>query len=144
MVASAEVAYLARRAREYGVKMANYRLTCCRARTETRNSEEVARREREKPAAGGTGGSDLRRRLIPRRKQVRVRLNDGGERTLTADLIVIDTGLTADKPPIPGLESVPYLDNTSIMELDELPGHLLVLGGGYVGLEFAPDVPPLR
>jgi pyruvate/2-oxoglutarate dehydrogenase complex dihydrolipoamide dehydrogenase (E3) component len=50
---------------------------------------------------------------------------------------VIDTGLTANIPPIKGLASVPYLDNASVMELGEVPEHLLVLGGGYVGLEFA-------
>jgi len=65
-----------------------------------------------------------------------VRLNDGGERTLTAELIVIDTGLTANVPQLDGLESVPYLDNVSVMELDALPEHLLVLGAGYIGLEF--------
>ena len=70
-------------------------------------------------------------------KQLRVQLNDGGEQTLTADLIVIDTGLTVNIPPVEGLASVPYLDNASVMELDEVPGHLIVLGGGYVGLEFA-------
>jgi pyruvate/2-oxoglutarate dehydrogenase complex dihydrolipoamide dehydrogenase (E3) component len=55
---------------------------------------------------------------------------------LTADWIVIDTGLRASPPPVDGIESVPYLDNVSIMELDTVPEHLLVLGGGYVGLEF--------
>jgi pyruvate/2-oxoglutarate dehydrogenase complex dihydrolipoamide dehydrogenase (E3) component len=70
-------------------------------------------------------------------KQLRVRLNDGGERMLTAPLIVIDTGLRASAPLIEGLESVSYLDNMSIMEISELPAHLLVIGGGYVGLEFA-------
>jgi pyruvate/2-oxoglutarate dehydrogenase complex dihydrolipoamide dehydrogenase (E3) component len=70
-------------------------------------------------------------------KQLRVQLNDGGEQTLTADLIVIDTGLTVNIPPIEGLATVPYLDNASVMELDEVPEHLIVLGGGYVGLEFA-------
>ena len=70
-------------------------------------------------------------------KQLRVRLNDGGELMLTAPMIVIDTGLRASAPPIEGLESVSYLDNMTIMEIGELPEHLLVLGGGYVGLEFA-------
>ena len=55
---------------------------------------------------------------------------------LTADKIFINTGGRPSRPPIPGLDSVPILDSTSIMELDELPEHLLVLGGGYIGLEF--------
>ncbi len=40
-------------------------------------------------------------------------------------------------PPIAGLDTVPYLDNDSIMELDHVPEHLLVLGGGYIGVEFS-------
>ncbi len=65
-----------------------------------------------------------------------VRLNDGNVSHLTAETIFISTGLRPTKPPIPGLDSVPTLDNASIMELDTLPEHLMVLGGGYVGLEF--------
>jgi pyruvate/2-oxoglutarate dehydrogenase complex dihydrolipoamide dehydrogenase (E3) component len=50
---------------------------------------------------------------------------------------VIDTGLVSAIPPLPGLADVPYLTSSSIMELEEVPEHLVVLGGGYVGLEFA-------
>jgi pyruvate/2-oxoglutarate dehydrogenase complex dihydrolipoamide dehydrogenase (E3) component len=57
-------------------------------------------------------------------------------RTLTAERIFINTGARPSRPALPGLDSVPTLDSTSIMELDEVPEHLLVLGGGYVGLEF--------
>jgi len=68
---------------------------------------------------------------------VLVQMNDGGERVLTADVIVINTGLSVSVPPVKGLESVSWLDNMSVMELDVVPEHLVVLGGGYVGLEFA-------
>jgi pyruvate/2-oxoglutarate dehydrogenase complex dihydrolipoamide dehydrogenase (E3) component len=57
--------------------------------------------------------------------------------TLTADLVVINTGLRSAVPPISGLDDVDYLTSTSIMELTELPEHLVILGGGYTGLEFA-------
>ena len=67
---------------------------------------------------------------------VEVRLTAGGTRTLTADSIFINTGARPARPHIAGLNSVRALDSTSIMELQELPEHLLVLGGGYVGLEF--------
>jgi len=70
-------------------------------------------------------------------KSVEVRLNDGNVSYLTGESIFINTGLRPTKPPIPGLESVPTLDNASIMELDTLPEHLLVLGGGYIAREFA-------
>ena len=56
---------------------------------------------------------------------------------LTGTSIFINTGLRPRIPNLDGLESVPFLDSTSIMELDEVPEHLLILGGGYVGVEFA-------
>jgi pyruvate/2-oxoglutarate dehydrogenase complex dihydrolipoamide dehydrogenase (E3) component len=61
----------------------------------------------------------------------------GGARTLSADLVVINTGLRSALPRIEGLGKLPYLTSTSILELTERPEHLIVLGGGYVGLEFA-------
>src|SRR5262249_29955377 len=69
-------------------------------------------------------------------KVVEVTLKGGGTRTLTADLIFINTGCRPAPPALAGLDSVAPLDSTSIMELGALPEHLLVLGGGYVGLEF--------
>ena len=64
-------------------------------------------------------------------------MNEGGIDELSAERILIDTGARPVNPPIPGLDSVPALDSTSILELGELPEHLLVLGGSYIGLEFA-------
>ena len=55
---------------------------------------------------------------------------------MSADLIFINTGGRPTIPKIEGIDSVPYLDNASVMELDSVPEHLLVLGGGYIGLEF--------
>src|ERR1700686_683489 len=70
-------------------------------------------------------------------KTLDVRLNDGGARTLTGERIFLNLGTHASIPPVPGLaESMP-LTNIEILELDRLPEHLIVLGGGYVGLEFA-------
>ena len=60
-----------------------------------------------------------------------------GQRILTAPQIFINTGATASLPDWPGLSSVPHLDNTSMMHLDTLPGHLIIVGASYVGLEFA-------
>src|SRR5205807_4330139 len=68
--------------------------------------------------------------------KLEVQLNDGGTRTLAAQKIFINSGGRPVKPPLEGINEVLTLDSTSIMELDELPEHLLVLGGGYVGLEF--------
>ena len=56
---------------------------------------------------------------------------------LTADRIFINVGARATISPIPGLDQVPYLTNSSMMDIDFLPSHLVILGGSYVGLEFA-------
>ncbi len=58
-------------------------------------------------------------------------------RTLEAERIFINVGGRASAPPIPGLADVPYLNNSSIMEVDFLPEHLVIVGGSYIGLEFA-------
>ena len=68
---------------------------------------------------------------------VQVDLNAGGARTLTAPKIFIDTGSRATIDPIPGLAEAQPLTHIQALELDTLPEHLLIAGGGYVGLEFA-------
>ncbi|MCA8832688.1 mercuric reductase [Hymenobacter pini] len=69
-------------------------------------------------------------------RAVRVVLNTGGEQHLTAPLIFINTGTRATIPPIEGLVDSGYLTNVEILDLKQLPEHLLILGGGYIGLEF--------
>lgn len=59
----------------------------------------------------------------------------GGDATVSAPLVVINTGTSAAVPPVPGLAGTPFLTNANFFELDELPRRLLVLGGGYIGLE---------
>jgi pyruvate/2-oxoglutarate dehydrogenase complex dihydrolipoamide dehydrogenase (E3) component len=66
-----------------------------------------------------------------------VRLNDGGLRTLTGERIFLNLGTHTSIPPVPGLAESEPLTNIEALELDRLPEHLIVLGGGYVGLEFA-------
>jgi len=70
-------------------------------------------------------------------KTVEVRLNDGGTRTLEGERVFLNLGTHATIPPIPGLSDARPLTHIEILELDRLPEHLVVLGGGYVGLEFA-------
>jgi len=69
-------------------------------------------------------------------KSVVVRLKDGGQRELAGEKIFINAGARPFVPPLDGLKDVPFLDSTSIMELDTVPEHLLILGGGDVGVEF--------
>src|SRR6516164_1723095 len=70
-------------------------------------------------------------------KTLEVRLNDGGTRVLTGDRVFLNLGTHATIPPIPGLAEAGPMTNIELLEVDRLPEHLVVLGGGYVGLEFA-------
>jgi pyruvate/2-oxoglutarate dehydrogenase complex dihydrolipoamide dehydrogenase (E3) component len=70
-------------------------------------------------------------------KTLEVRLNDGGTRVLTGDRVFLNLGTQAAIPPVSGLADAGPLTNIELLELDRLPEHLVVLGGGYVGLEFA-------
>ena len=70
-------------------------------------------------------------------KTVEVHLNNGGTRVLAGDQVFLNVGTHAAIPPIPGLADAEPLTNIELLELDRLPEHLVVLGGGYVGLEFA-------
>jgi pyruvate/2-oxoglutarate dehydrogenase complex dihydrolipoamide dehydrogenase (E3) component len=70
-------------------------------------------------------------------KTIQVRLNNGGERTLHGDRVFLNLGTHAAIPDIPGLRAAKPLTHVEALELDRLPSHLIVLGGGYVGLEFA-------
>jgi len=135
MVASAEVAYLARHAAEFGVRTGAVSVELPIIRNRKRNLVQSWREGSEKRLKDVDLIHGEASFLSP--KEIQVRLNQGGSRTLTAPIIVIDTGLSPGRPDLPGLDTVPALDNVSIMELDRLPEHLLVLGGGYIGLEFA-------
>ena len=70
-------------------------------------------------------------------KTIEVALNAGGTRTLRSDYIFLDTGSRATIDPIPGLAESAPLTHIEILELTTLPKHLLILGGGFIGLEFA-------
>jgi len=137
MIASGRVAYLARRGADYGVRLASLAIDMARVRQRKREIVASFRGGSEK-RIGETRNLDLiygeARFTGP--ASLTVRLREGGEQSLTADRFFINAGCRPDVPPLEGLEKVLYLDSTSIMELDEVPEHLLVLGGGYVGLEF--------
>ena len=70
-------------------------------------------------------------------KTIEVELNNGGLRLLTAETVVVSTGSRAAIDPIPGLAEASPLTHVGMLEVDVVPDHLIVLGGGYVGLEFA-------
>ncbi len=136
MVASARVAYLARRGADYGVRTGPVSVDLVRVRQRKRDIVASFRGGSEKRLEAA--GVDLLfgEASFTGPHSVEVRLKGGGRRELTAPVVVINTGTRPARPALEGLDAVPSLDSTSIMELEAVPEHLLVLGGGYVGLEF--------
>jgi pyruvate/2-oxoglutarate dehydrogenase complex dihydrolipoamide dehydrogenase (E3) component len=137
MVASARVAYLARRGADYGVRTGDVTVDMVRVRQRKRDIVESFRGGNERRLHDAPGLELLMGQAeLTGPDTVAVSLRDGGRRVLQAGTIVINAGARPSAPPLDGLDTVPALDSTSIMELDAVPEHLLVLGGGYVGLEF--------
>jgi pyruvate/2-oxoglutarate dehydrogenase complex dihydrolipoamide dehydrogenase (E3) component len=137
MVASGRVAYLARRGADYGVHTGSIGIEMGRVRQRKRDIVDSFRTRNEQGIAK-TPNLELimGEASFAGANSVRVKLNGGGEREITAERLFINAGARPAVPAIDGLRDVPFLDSTSIMELDSVPEHLLVLGGGYVGLEF--------
>lgn len=136
MVASARVAYLARRAADYGVHAGPVSVDMGRVRQRKRDIVDSFRTGGEHRLTNGGVELIAGEARFSGPKTIDVRLNDGGTLALSADTIIINTGGRPARPALPGIDDVPTLDSTSIMELDVVPEHLLVLGGGYIGLEF--------
>ena len=137
MVASARVAHLARRAADFGVTTGPVSVDLSAVRDRKRAIVDSW-------SAGSQNGMERHETLelvfgtarLSGPQEVTVALNEGGERVLTADRIFLNVGTRPRIPPIQGLDSTDYLTSTSIMELADVPDHLVVLGGGYIGLEF--------
>jgi pyruvate/2-oxoglutarate dehydrogenase complex dihydrolipoamide dehydrogenase (E3) component len=138
MAASARIAYLTRRAREYGVHVSEVQVRLDEVRDRAQAIVEKFSSGSERQLVT-TDGLELIRGegSFTGPRTVRVKLNGGGSRVLTGKMVVIDTGCRPARPDILGLDTVPWLDSTGIMQLATVPDHLVVLGGGYIGVEFA-------
>lgn len=134
LVASAHAAYLTHRAADYGVTIGGsvgVDMKAVKARKDAISLPSRRGVERSlKQLKGCTVLEGHGRFVGPKRVQV-------GDEALTADKVFINVGGRAVIPPIPGLDQISYLTNSSMMDVDFLPPHLIVLGGSYVGLEFA-------
>ncbi len=137
MVASARVAYLARRGGDYGVHPNGVRVDMNEVRQRKQAIVESFRGGSQRRLEN-TKNIDLLfgEASFTGPKSVAVSMHSGETRHLTAEKIFINTGGRPETPSVTGLDRCSTLDSTSIMELDVLPAHLLVLGGGYIGLEF--------
>ena len=134
LIASAYAAHVARRAADYGIRIegpVNVDMKAVKTRKDGvvsvfRNGVEQSLKTLEGCTVYQGHG-----RFIAKKK---VAVN-GSE--LAADQIFINVGARAAVPPTPGLDQVPYLTNSSMMDIDFLPPHLVIMGGSYIGLEFA-------
>jgi pyruvate/2-oxoglutarate dehydrogenase complex dihydrolipoamide dehydrogenase (E3) component len=136
MVASARVAYQARRGADYGLRIGPVAVDMAAVRERKRAMVAGARQNYASHLP--QDGLDLiaGEAHFTGPKTVEIARKDGGMRQISAPVIVIDTGTRPRPLTIPGASDVTLLDSTSIMELDEIPEHLIILGGGYIGLEF--------
>jgi pyruvate/2-oxoglutarate dehydrogenase complex dihydrolipoamide dehydrogenase (E3) component len=134
---SAKVADLVHHARAFGMVTGSTAIDMRRVRQRKRDMVDglVAMHLEHYQASGAELIMGAARFVGP--KTLEVRLNEGGTRMLEGERVFLNLGTHATIPPIPGLADAGPLTNIELLELDRLPEHLVVLGGGYVGLEFA-------
>ena len=137
IIHSAKVASFFRRSEEFGITKEGWRVDMARVRDRKRRMvDELVAMHRRKYESSGTEvimGSG--RFVAP--KTLEVALDDGGVRTLRGSIVVINAGSRARIDDTPGLAEAKPLTHVEALDLEEAPGHLIVLGGGYVGLELA-------
>jgi pyruvate/2-oxoglutarate dehydrogenase complex dihydrolipoamide dehydrogenase (E3) component len=134
MVASAYAAHLARRASEFGVQLSGS-INVDMARVKARKDALVAK---SRGNLESWIGSLERCTVFRGRAQFESahEVSVGADR-ITADRILINVGGRATVPEMPGLDQISYFTNTTLLDVDFVPPHLIVIGGSYVGLEFA-------
>mgnify|MGYP000962164764 CR=1 FL=1 len=133
LIASARAAQLARRGADFGFDAGEVRVDMAAVK---RRKDEIVGQSSEGVAEWIERMSNVSlvhghaRFTAPRTVAV-------GERSFTADRVFLDVGSRAAVPDMPGIRSVPFLTNSTMMDVDFLPEHLVVIGGSYIGLEFA-------
>src|SRR5215472_4991529 len=134
---SARVAHLARHGARFGTVAGPVTVDMATVRQRKRNMVEaqIAKHLRNYETSGAELIMGAGRFVAP--KTLEVQLNDGGTRVLASDQVFLNVGTHAAIPSIPGLEAARPLTHIEALELDYLPQHLIVIGGGYSGLEFA-------
>jgi pyruvate/2-oxoglutarate dehydrogenase complex dihydrolipoamide dehydrogenase (E3) component len=134
---SAKVAHLLRHGDQYGAHTGSFATNMAAVRKRKRDMVEgmktLALQAYKDTGAELIMGSG--RFVAPR--TLEVRLNDGGMRVLTGDRVFLNVGTRAAIPELPGMRAAKPMTNIEALELDYVPSHLVVLGGGYVGLELA-------
>lgn len=136
-VASAKAAYMALKSKDLGVNVKSIKVDMKQIK---KRKDQIVLSARN----GNQKGLEKTKNLelifgdaaFTGKKTIGVKLKNGDEITLKADLIFLNTGGKSIIPDIEGINDIDYLTSTSILELDKVPEHLLVIGGNYIGLEF--------
>jgi len=137
MIASARVAHLVKRAKDYGVS-ATFSSIDLEAVLKRKRDIVESFRSGSRQGILSTEGLTLFEgfgRFVGE-KTLEVTMSEGSSKCLQADTFIINTGTSPAVPSVLGLDQVPALNSTTIMEIDQLPKHLIIIGGGYIGLEF--------
>ncbi|WP_461450432.1 mercuric reductase [Mucilaginibacter sp.] len=136
-VASAKAAYAATHNDFLGVKVKGYKVDMAQVK---KRKDDIVLKSRNggQKAIEGTKNLDLvfGEAAFTGEKELLIELNEGGTLAVTADLIFIDTGAKTLIPEIEGLNDIEYLTSTTILDLDYVPEHLLIVGANYIGMEF--------
>lgn len=137
LIASGRVAYLVKRAADFGIQTTGFSVDI-EAFLRRKNAIVLHYREAVTKGLLSTPNLDLifGTASFSAPKEITVILEDGSTDTLTAENIFLDTGALPVIPPIPGLSEIPYLTSATILDLMEIPSHLVIIGGGYIALEF--------
>src|SRR5579872_941621 len=137
LIASGRVAYLVKRSGDFGIRTTGFGVDV-EAFLRRKNAVVMASRTGSTQGLIATPNLDLIFGIatFAGPKELTVTKEDGSVEGVTADHIFLDTGAVPFLPPVPGLADIPYLTSASILELNEIPGHLVIVGAGYVALEF--------
>src|SRR6202012_3653076 len=136
-VASAKAAYNAVHSVDIGVEVESFKVDMKRIK-ERKDDIVMHARNGGQKAIEETPGLDLifGEAAFTGKKSISIRLNDGGTEELSGDLIFINAGAKTLIPEIDGLNDIDYLTSTTILDLDHVPEHLLIIGSNYIGMEF--------
>ncbi len=138
MVASAKAAYMAQHSAELGVPVSGYQVDMAAIKKRKDDIVEHSRSGNQEDLES-TENLELifGEAAFTGPKTVNVKLKDGGQQALQAEQIFINAGTQTLIPEIEGLDKIDYLTSTTILDLETVPGHILVIGGNYIGLEFS-------
>jgi len=137
LIASGRIAYLVKRSAEFGIHTSGFSVDI-EAFLRRKNALVLSWRESGTKGLLATPNLDLifGTAAFSGPKEITVTKEDGSMESMTAENIFLDTGTSPYIPPIPGLSDINYLTSTTILDLMEIPSHLVIIGGSYIALEF--------